>query len=159
MGNFGYYLVIRLIGLHEASSVLLPFLIRPWPTSHPRPSLWLLTQFLNSKEVMLFQAFAPVRFQSTFSFSNLTDHHISVLAKCKQSLHDGRRLENISWRLWYCQVAATPRFWERKEGSFLDEKTEQQPLLQPGESTFSLHSLSSFLIELIYFSSRHPWTQ
>jgi hypothetical protein len=27
-----------------------------------------------------------------------------VFTKCKESLHDGRRLENISWRLWYREM-------------------------------------------------------
>ncbi|KAK7466200.1 hypothetical protein VKT23_004923 [Stygiomarasmius scandens] len=29
-----------------------------------------------------------------------------VFTKCKTSLHDGRRLENISWRLWYRELAS-----------------------------------------------------
>ncbi|EIM82201.1 DUF1752-domain-containing protein, partial [Stereum hirsutum FP-91666 SS1] len=24
-----------------------------------------------------------------------------IFTKCKESLHEGERLENISWRLWY----------------------------------------------------------
>lgn len=28
-----------------------------------------------------------------------------VFTKCKESLQDGRRLENISWRLWYREMA------------------------------------------------------
>ncbi|KAF9220412.1 DUF1752-domain-containing protein, partial [Gyrodon lividus] len=27
-----------------------------------------------------------------------------IFAKCKESLQDGRRLENISWRLWYREL-------------------------------------------------------
>jgi hypothetical protein len=27
-----------------------------------------------------------------------------VFTKCKESLQDGRRLENISWRLWYREM-------------------------------------------------------
>ena len=38
-----------------------------------------------------------------FSFSP------SVFTKCKESLQDGRRLENISWRLWYRELAAHTR--------------------------------------------------
>lgn len=30
----------------------------------------------------------------------------TVFTKCKESLQDGRRLENISWRLWYRELAA-----------------------------------------------------
>ena len=31
----------------------------------------------------------------------------SVFTKCKESLQDGRRLENISWRLWHRHLSAT----------------------------------------------------
>lgn len=30
----------------------------------------------------------------------------ALFTKCKESLKDGRRLENISWRLWYREIAA-----------------------------------------------------
>ncbi|KAI9454381.1 DUF1752-domain-containing protein [Lactarius psammicola] len=33
----------------------------------------------------------------------------TVFTKCKESLQDGRRLENISWRLWYRELAAHTR--------------------------------------------------
>ncbi|KAH8092626.1 hypothetical protein BXZ70DRAFT_897964 [Cristinia sonorae] len=29
----------------------------------------------------------------------------TLFTKCKQSLKDGRRLENISWRLWYREMS------------------------------------------------------
>ncbi|KAI0039035.1 DUF1752-domain-containing protein, partial [Auriscalpium vulgare] len=29
----------------------------------------------------------------------------TLFTKCKESLQDGRRLENISWRLWYRELA------------------------------------------------------
>ncbi|KAH9970644.1 hypothetical protein BGW80DRAFT_1176016 [Lactifluus volemus] len=29
----------------------------------------------------------------------------SIFTRCKGSLQDGRRLENISWRLWYRQLS------------------------------------------------------
>ncbi|EIW57138.1 DUF1752-domain-containing protein [Trametes versicolor FP-101664 SS1] len=29
-----------------------------------------------------------------------------LFTKCKESLKDGRRLENISWRLWYREMAS-----------------------------------------------------
>ncbi|KAF9476218.1 DUF1752-domain-containing protein, partial [Pholiota conissans] len=28
----------------------------------------------------------------------------TLFTKCKESLQDGRRLENISWRLWYREL-------------------------------------------------------
>jgi hypothetical protein len=38
----------------------------------------------------------------THSISNLLP--LSVFTKCKESVQDGRRLENISWRLWYREL-------------------------------------------------------
>lgn len=32
---------------------------------------------------------------------------LSVFTKCKESVQDGRRLENISWRLWYRELIQT----------------------------------------------------
>lgn len=37
---------------------------------------------------------------------SLTPEHI-VFTKCKESLKDGHRLENISWRLWHKSMAET----------------------------------------------------
>ncbi|KAI0364474.1 hypothetical protein BV20DRAFT_857769 [Pilatotrama ljubarskyi] len=34
------------------------------------------------------------------------NHLHKVFTKCKESLKDGRRLENISWRLWYREMAS-----------------------------------------------------
>lgn len=33
-----------------------------------------------------------------------------MFTKCKESLKDGRRLENLSWRLWYREIAAQQTF-------------------------------------------------
>jgi hypothetical protein len=47
-----------------------------------------------------------------------------VFAKCKESLQDGRRLENISWRLWYREMmrdGVTNRLYQGN----VDEKEEQ----------------------------------
>jgi len=35
---------------------------------------------------------------------NASDPHEPVFTKCKESLEDGRRLENISWRLWHREL-------------------------------------------------------
>lgn len=40
-----------------------------------------------------------------FISSELTSSN-KVFTKCKESLKDGRRLENISWRLWYREMAS-----------------------------------------------------
>ncbi|KZT67984.1 hypothetical protein DAEQUDRAFT_766748 [Daedalea quercina L-15889] len=34
----------------------------------------------------------------------------ALFTKCKESLKDGRRLENLSWRLWYREIAAQQTF-------------------------------------------------
>lgn len=41
------------------------------------------------------------------SYSSSTSPLNAVFTKCKESLKDGRRLENISWRLWYKSMAVT----------------------------------------------------
>ena len=44
-----------------------------------------------------------------FPFACPPNNHLapqSVFTKCKTSLTDGRRLENISWRLWYREVCS-----------------------------------------------------
>ncbi|KAF8910433.1 hypothetical protein CPB84DRAFT_1702105 [Gymnopilus junonius] len=38
----------------------------------------------------------------------------TLFTKCKESLQDGRRLENISWRLWYRELMLLEE--ERKSG-------------------------------------------
>lgn len=39
-----------------------------------------------------------------FHYHILTFSPLSVFTKCKGSVQDGRRLENISWRLWYREL-------------------------------------------------------
>jgi hypothetical protein len=36
--------------------------------------------------------------------SPFSNTHFLVFTKCKESLQDGRRLENISWRLWHREL-------------------------------------------------------
>ena len=55
-----------------------------------------------------------------------------VFTKCKESLQDGRRLENISWRLWYREMkrgGSTNRLYQ---GS-VNEKEEPDLTLGPHE--------------------------
>ena len=73
-----------------------------------------------------------------------------VFTKCKESLQDGRRLENISWRLWYremmlaSEVAALRRSSSSAEGLVLvvveDEKGKET-----GDVWSSVSSESSLL--------------
>ena len=53
-----------------------------------------------------------------------------VFTKCKESLQDGRRLENISWRLWYREMmrdGLTNRLYQEN----VNEKEEQDYALRP----------------------------
>lgn len=40
-----------------------------------------------------------------------------VFTKCKQSLKDGRRLENMSWRLWYREMSTSPTYESSTSGN------------------------------------------
>lgn len=70
----------------------------------------------------------------------------TVFTKCKESLQDGRRLENISWRLWYRELmlADRPPFKDSThyplEGELLDDK---QFYSHPSSSSFSSAASSS----------------
>ena len=59
--------------------------------------------------------------------------HIStppVFTKCKESLQDGRRLENISWRLWYREMMRDGSRNRLSQGN-VNEKEEQDFVLKP----------------------------
>lgn len=70
-----------------------------------------------------------------------------VFTKCKESLQDGRRLENISWRLWYREMAAhqtyrpptpdsssPPQSESRKDFPFFTS-TIEKPIRHDGEQS------------------------
>ena len=69
-----------------------------------------------------------------------------VFTKCKESLKDGRRLENISWRLWYRDMASaqsspssspgtlSPSFSEKRSPSPITPVSEDGLVAQQGES-------------------------
>jgi hypothetical protein len=74
----------------------------------------------------------------------------SVFTKCKESLQDGRRLENISWRLWYRELAAHTRTQHRLP-SRPQEPLPHCPLTpvsekgsseRPGKSSCHFHSIA-----------------
>ncbi|GLB45771.1 putative protein of unknown function (DUF3295) [Lyophyllum shimeji] len=55
----------------------------------------------------------------------------TLFTKCKASLQDGHRLENISWRLWYREMAAERPKAESEKDSWddsrlFDEKASQE---------------------------------
>ncbi|KAF5363188.1 hypothetical protein D9758_008333 [Tetrapyrgos nigripes] len=51
-----------------------------------------------------------------------------VFTKCKTSLHDGRRLENISWRLWYRELASLSSYRPLTPDSPSQPATKQKPV-------------------------------
>lgn len=53
-----------------------------------------------------------------------------VFTKCKESLQDGRRLENISWRLWYREMMRD-ELANRLYQENVNEKEEQDHALRP----------------------------
>ena len=53
-----------------------------------------------------------------------------VFTKCKESLQDGRRLENISWRLWYREMMRDGLTNRLYQGN-VNEKEEQDHALRP----------------------------
>ena len=55
-----------------------------------------------------------------------------VFTKCKESLHDGRRLENISWRLWHREMMRDGSRNRLYHGN-VSEKEEQDHGLVPHE--------------------------
>ncbi|KAF8266276.1 hypothetical protein EI94DRAFT_1662986 [Lactarius quietus] len=58
----------------------------------------------------------------------------TVFTKCKESLQDGRRLENISWRLWYRELAAdTHTHTQRHYPTPPDEPLPHYPLTPVSE--------------------------
>ncbi|ESK85136.1 DUF1752-domain-containing protein [Moniliophthora roreri MCA 2997] len=56
-----------------------------------------------------------------------------LFTKCKGSLHDGPRLENISWRLWYQEMAATGSYRPLTPNSPSSEVTDRPFVLSQGE--------------------------
>ncbi|EJF58580.1 hypothetical protein DICSQDRAFT_66665 [Dichomitus squalens LYAD-421 SS1] len=68
----------------------------------------------------------------------------ALFTKCKESLKDGRRLENISWRLWYRELASaqctpssspgtlSPPFSEKRSPSPVTPISEDGHISQQG---------------------------
>ncbi|OBZ66210.1 hypothetical protein A0H81_13862 [Grifola frondosa] len=54
----------------------------------------------------------------------------ALFTKCKESLKDGRRLENISWRLWYREMAASHHSPSSSPGPYLHLFQRNEVLLQ-----------------------------
>ncbi|KAF8624425.1 hypothetical protein AX17_007134 [Amanita inopinata Kibby_2008] len=61
----------------------------------------------------------------------------TLFTKCKESIQDGRRLENISWRLWYREMMAMSierdecLFDEKSENGHIDGNTENDNVYRP----------------------------
>ncbi|KIM40754.1 hypothetical protein M413DRAFT_167377 [Hebeloma cylindrosporum] len=73
----------------------------------------------------------------------------TLFTKCKESLQEGRRLENISWRLWYREMmlesedAALRRSGRGEELLFVDEKEKTDGLVEERVNVDALPSLES----------------
>ena len=81
-----------------------------------------------------------------------------VFTKCKNSLKDGQRLENLSWRLWYRELAAwrTPA----SPDSLLPPTSEMRRISTP--NTHILDAMTCELgasLSLILFSITHVQLQ
>lgn len=89
---------------------------------------------------------------SFFSFS----HSHSVFTKCKESLQDGRRLENISWRLWHRELSArsAPLAITPHLPLLICPLTpvSERGIEHPGK--FFLHLFFFFLFPLLIYTSR-----
>ena len=92
-----------------------------------------------------------------------------VFTKCKESLKDGRRLENISWRLWYREMASaqstpssspgslSPSFSEKRSPSPITPVSDDGLITQQG--TYHLRALlPSVLADLaVNFADKTRW--
>jgi hypothetical protein len=71
----------------------------------------------------------------------------TLFTKCKESLQDGRRLENISWRLWYREImrdgaAVTPNLSRvGSSGSLCEEKAEKEKHMDSEKNDDESHSI------------------
>ncbi|KAI0076771.1 hypothetical protein K474DRAFT_1754671 [Panus rudis PR-1116 ss-1] len=79
----------------------------------------------------------------------------TVFTKCKASLTDGRRLENISWRLWYHKMLSnglysqspgseSPPFSEARSPTPYTPVSEDGPAGQHGEKLPNQLAMTSF---------------
>ncbi|KAG8906816.1 hypothetical protein FRB99_006083 [Tulasnella sp. 403] len=65
-------------------------------------------------------------------------HLWTVFTKVKENIKDGRRLENLSWRLWYQEVVAPSfRLQSSHDSPFLDSPPVEQPPLSVDSDTAS----------------------
>ena len=88
-----------------------------WPCLPPPFSPSPLMQFGILKAMMRFRVFGQVRIQVA-SIRTDTQDALAVFTKCRESLQDGPRLENIAWRLWHREL----KFKGQDDSNLLDEK-------------------------------------
>ncbi|KAF8805397.1 DUF1752-domain-containing protein [Phlegmacium glaucopus] len=70
----------------------------------------------------------------------------NLFTKCKESLQDGRRLENISWRLWYRDMMRddlSNRLYQEKEIEQLEQDQENVLSLQEKHTPANSHRCST----------------
>ncbi|KAI3611626.1 hypothetical protein WG66_007784 [Moniliophthora roreri] len=75
-----------------------------------------------------------------------------LFTKCKGSLHDGPRLENISWRLWYQEMAATGSYRPLTPNSPSSEVTDR-PFVLSQACIISRQPIGQVIYEMLPGSS------
>ncbi|KZT00959.1 uncharacterized protein LAESUDRAFT_687411 [Laetiporus sulphureus 93-53] len=85
----------------------------------------------------------------------------NLFTKCKESLKDGRRLENISWRLWYREIAAAQHSPFSSPGSLSPPYSEKRssPPITPISEDGHAHNHPSVrpLLDSAALPSVHSW--
>ncbi|KAK7027271.1 hypothetical protein VNI00_015360 [Paramarasmius palmivorus] len=85
------------------------------------------------------------------------DHALESLwylsTKCKGSLHDGPRLENISWRLWYRKLATTNSYRPLIPNAPLSEVTDEPYVLSQSAQIVLRQPTGQIIYEMLPRSS------
>ncbi|KAH9885753.1 hypothetical protein C8Q73DRAFT_669347 [Cubamyces lactineus] len=88
----------------------------------------------------------------------------ALFTKCKESLKDGRRLENISWRLWYREMASAQSSPASSPGSLspsLSDRRSPSPITPISEDGIVLqqqvHPCHPALTSSTDISQAHSW--
>ncbi|KAI0682879.1 hypothetical protein BC835DRAFT_1397992 [Cytidiella melzeri] len=80
----------------------------------------------------------------------------TVFTKCKQSLKDGRRLENMSWRLWYREMSFSHSSESLTSGTSSDTGCPS-PITPVSENGPQNDGSSDSLLSVPQGPSRHSW--
>ncbi|KAH9913396.1 hypothetical protein B0H21DRAFT_772969 [Amylocystis lapponica] len=87
----------------------------------------------------------------------------TLFTKCKESLKDGRRLENISWRLWYREIAASQHTPSSSPGSLSPPPSEKRslspitPISEDGRDAPTPEPSLALLSPAVDLTTAHSW--